>query len=149
MSDVRNRRLAIGASILEVMEAKKELPLPNIRRLSKVMMEFYNAEDFVEAMPKGCTWEPTAAYWMNNLDGVRAMLRRDGKYFEYVREQGEWKGLWAFTTKTQYEATLRREYASISSLTDNYNGRLKDGQERWKLPLPAIKELPKLAVSTN
>ena len=141
----REFRLNIGADILKEMEQNEDLPMPNKRRLARVMMEYFHRGGYGDELKDiGYTWLPDEDYWMYQLDGVRRCLRQEKRYFEYVREDGSFRGEWKFTTKTEYHNTLRREAAGLATMGEHYNERLADGQLRWKLNLPAIEEAPAL-----
>lgn len=141
----REFRLSIGADILKEMEQNDDLPMPNKRRLARVMMEYFHRGGWKDDLKEiGYTWLPDEDYWMYQLDGVRRYLRQEKQYFEYVRENGTFRGEWKFTSKTDYFNTLRREAVGLGTMGENYNERLEEGRLRWKLDLPAIEEMPAL-----
>ncbi len=144
---IKEERYGIGADILVVMEANGDLPLPNQHRLTSVMEEYFNNGDYIDDLrERGLTWRGTADYWRNNLANVRRALRQSSRlYFEFVREQGTWKGLWKFATKTEYLDTVRREHASIGTRVEHHNEKINDGNDRWKMGIPIIADVPLLS----
>lgn len=141
----REFRLSIGADIIKDMEKNEDLPMPNKRRLARVMMEYFHRGGYKDDLKEaGYVWLPDEDYWMNQLDGVRRQLRQEKLYFEYVREDGALRGEWKFTDKSEYHNTLRREAAGLGTMVERYNERLEEGQRRWKLNLPPIEEVPML-----
>lgn len=143
---IKNERYNIGVSILEEMQENGDLPLPNIFRLTKVMMEYYRAEGYSDELKeKGLTWKPSRDYWKHHLDEIRRILRDEKKkYFEYYRIDSSVKGEWRFCNKQEYESLLAKEYTGIGTRTNTYNERLDDGNAKWEIDLPSIREVPKL-----
>ena len=139
-------RRSIGADILEAMKASSDLPLPNVQRLAKVMAEYFHKEGYIDDVKEhGYKWRPDADYWQRNISAIAEYIRKERKkFFIYWREQGEFRGMWSFVGKAEYEKTLRREYSDNRTRTNTFNDRLTDGQERWKLEIPHIAEVPLL-----
>jgi len=142
----KEERLAIGMDILELMDEREDLPLPNCHRLTKTMQEYFVSEGFVDELKEeGRRWRPTADYWRNHLAEIRATMRKDRqKYFEFYREWHEFKGLWKFVTKKEYQTVLRRDHADIGTRALSHNDKLEDGEKKWVLNLPYIAEVPLL-----
>jgi len=145
---VKELRTGIGCEILEEMEANVDLPLPNSHRLAKVMQEYYAKGDYAEELQSaGYKWKPTADYWHSHLARIRRELRKQGKFFEYARAEGEFRGMWQFVNKKEYYNALRRTAGGLKTRIDGdngYNEKLADGQKRWKLELPIMAEVPEL-----
>jgi hypothetical protein len=138
-------RLKVYSDILKEMERGDDLPLPNKRRLIKVVIEYYANGDYREQLAEvGLKMRLGEDYFNNHLDDARRVLRDEGLYFEYDREQGEWKGQWKFMNKAEYLRKLTREATGIGTQITHYNERLEDGNKKWILDLPHIAEVPLL-----
>ena len=139
-------RTSIGADILVNMGKNDDLPMPNIRRLSKTMQEYFvmdGMEDILTEM--GYTWRPSEDYWRGHMSDIQSYLRkRRQHYFEFVREQGEFKGIWKFVSKKEYKRTMRRNHADIGTRVVHHNERIDDGEQRWTLDLPHLADVPLL-----
>jgi len=151
---IKETRHTMGADILEEMQKRNELPLPNHRRLAKVMMEFWKEGAYDDELANmGSSWTATIGYWMHNLDGVQEVLRTRNKFFEFVRnEKAErieerFTGSWRFCSKEEYVDVLRRQHNDASTRVDSYNVKVTDGGERWKLDLPLLADIPRLAAN--
>ena len=142
----KQMRLDIGIAILVSMYQNDDLPLPNVHRLSKTMQEYFVSEGHIDDVKeRGYKWSPDADYWRNHLSDIRAEMRKAKRwYFEFVREQGELKGEWKFVSKEEYLASLARDHADISTRVDTHNDKIQDGQQRWKVELPLIADVPLL-----
>jgi len=150
MSNVRELRYGIACEILEAMEAAVDLPLPNSQRLAKVMQEYFLKGDYAEELKEaGYKWRPRVEYWSAHMKGIRKELRKDGKFFEYVRLQGEFRGQWKFTDKKEFRNTKIRMASGIGTRTDNYNEQISDASQRWKLDLPPLERVPELPEYNN
>lgn len=132
-------RYDMGAEIIESMHNGDDLPLPNIYRLGKVMMEYFKRDGHVDDLKElGYRWRPSVDYFVAHLKDFRKRLRERGMFFEYVREDGGITGEWKFADKKMYEANLKRESVDIATRTDTFNDKLDDGQAKWKLQLPHL-----------
>jgi len=140
-------RLGIGADILVLMNKNDDLPLPNIHILSKRMMAYFKQEGMVDDLKEmGYKWVPTEDYWRRHIREIASLLATDRKRpFCYYRKWGEFSGLWKFCTKKEYEDTLYREYADVSTRTDSYNERLEEVETKWQFEIPHIADVPLLA----
>lgn len=138
--------MQIGVEILKEMDAADELLQPNVYVLTEKMMMFFKKNDHEQSLvDHNQSWRPNADYWRNQLPGVRSALREEKRFFEFVREDGEFKGAWMFTGKEEYAATLKREHADIATRHDTHNDRITDGEKRWKLDLPMLADVPLLS----
>ena len=144
-SDLQKLRWGIGADILKMMDRAEEpdLPLPNVHRLTQVMQEYYTEGDFAEVLPPKAKWKPTAKYWQIHLSDIRAILRKGGKYFEFLRNPGEFKGVWKFVNKKEFETIMAREYQGVSTSADTYNDRLYGSKWQHDKLMP-IASIPRL-----
>lgn len=142
---IKQERLHIGAEILKEMNKNDELPLPNKRRLVKVMMEFYNTGDYViETKTKRSIWVATEDYWWNNLSGICTILRRENKIFDWLPERGSFKGQWKFLNKKECDRKLKRENNELGTRTDTHNEKVKKGNDKWSLNIPQLKSIKSL-----
>ena len=126
---VKGYRYRIGADIILDMDAHNELPLPNIHRLGKVMLEFFGERGYLADMIKEhhkYRWRPTKDYFVKHMPDFRRVLRMEAKYFEFVRDEGSIKGCWKFADKAMFEDNLRRERADVATRTETFNNRLED-----------------------
>jgi hypothetical protein len=134
LSEVKAFRYEMGARILELMEERDDLPLPNVHRLAKVMNEYFKNEGMIdELLEMDYKWRPTIDYWKSHLSDFCEYLRkRDGekKYFVFVREKGL-KGSWKFVGLTEYEKSLKWQVSDIETRTGNYNSKAEDGAKEW------------------
>ena len=135
-------RISMGADVLITMMAQDEFPFGNIRRVSKVMQEYFISEGFEDAlMSSGYKWQPDADYWVRHLKEIREHLRKKKKLFlEYIRYDGSFEGEWQFLKKGEYENVMHREKAGLDTRIRTYNWKLDDGLRRWKLDIPRIGE---------
>lgn len=150
-NNVREIRMALGADIIIGMYESGKIKASTTQKLAQEMMRHFTRADMKRELPEGWTWLPTEGYFQNQLDGFRAYLRHQKNlFFEYVREQGEWKGVWKFVQKEEYEALMKREYNGIQKLGDNYNDRRDVGMKRWSSTaalLPPIKEMERITAN--
>jgi len=146
---IKEERYDIGAEILLGMESNDDLPLPNRFRLAKTMQEYFQDGDYVaELVERKLRWRPKVDYWLHHISDVCQSLRKThGKYFEYIRKDGGFKGEWKFTSKREYEEKLCMEHADIGTRTENHNDKIDDGNKRWKLNLPLLNEVPQLTAN--
>ena len=135
-------RLGIGAEILVLMNKNNDLPMPNIYRLSKTMMEYFKLEGYIDDLKEmKYKWRPTEDYWRLHIRDISSYLATENKRpFCFCRKHGEFKGLWKFCTKKEYENTMYREHADVSTRTDSFNQRLDES--KWQLELPHIADVP-------
>lgn len=152
MSDVDGRtvakdfRMDLGADLIVDMGKGDDLPLPNARRVAKVMMEYYKRDGHDDDLKEsGYRWRPSEDYWRVHLGDVRTRLREKGKFFEYTLFQNSLEGAWRFCGKKEYETTLKRQYAEIGTRTESYNQKLDDGVSKWNMELPHIAKVPLLS----
>uniref|UniRef100_A0A6M3LFG8 Uncharacterized protein n=1 Tax=viral metagenome TaxID=1070528 RepID=A0A6M3LFG8_9ZZZZ len=145
-TEIRKERIGIGTDILIQMDKEEELPMPNKYRLAKTMAEYFIKGDYVDTLEHSKKWRGTADYWMSHLSDVCAMLREQHRYFEYVPDVGGkgFTGQWKFTSKQEYETKLRWEHADIGTRTENHNDKVTDGNEKWKLNVPVLPDVPRL-----
>lgn len=145
MSDLVEYRISVYADVLQLMEEKEDLPLPNKYLLARTAKEYFYSEGFVDDVRERYEWAPQESYFLNHTKEVSDLLaRKRGKFFFYHREWGDIRGLWLFGNKKEYEIALRREYADVATRTYTYNDRLDRGQGKWKLEIPSIAEVPLL-----
>ncbi|MCP4648551.1 MAG: hypothetical protein GY853_00540 [PVC group bacterium] len=149
-------RMLVGYELLMLMERNEDLPLPNIKRLSKVMDEYYHREsvkDYVcdEYSTMGYDsasykWESSQEYWQDHMSDVKEYMREEYKlYFDFLRDKdGGFKGIWKFMTKGEWERTLKREHNETGTRVENHNKKVEDTSLRWQTDLPQIGEVPKL-----
>jgi len=142
---VREFRLSIGADILKAMERSGDLPLQNVYLLAGGMEKCFEQEGFIdELIAMGYTWRPTVKYWKGNLNDIRYLLRKDGKIFEYKREQNGFSGQWMFMNKKDFDTTMKRELGEMGTRTENFNDRLVKGKQKWNLQIPSIEPVKQL-----
>ena len=138
-------RYEIGAEILLKMDENGDLPLSDIFRLSKIMIEYFRAEGYADDLKEnGYKWRPTREYFKLHMEDFRRILRTQGKFFEYLRPENDFKGEWKFVNKQEYETILSREHSDIGTRTENHNEKIDNGNEKWKLEIPKIAEVPLL-----
>jgi len=141
--NVKEERLSIGADILESMQENDDLPLPNIHRVVKTMMEYYKQDGYADDLKEmGSCWKPTEDYWRRNINNVASLLAERSEPFSFYREYGDFKGMWKFCNKKEYETIIRRDHADIATRTDNHNQKLDES--KWDLQLPHLAEVPLL-----
>lgn len=140
----KEERYQIGADILQLMAANDDLPLPNINRVGKVMMEYFKSESYADGLTGHWHKKLTKDYWVRHITEISAELRKQHLYFIFVRDMGKVTGVWKFATKQEYEQTLRRDYADIGTRHETYNEKVNDGKEKWKLELPNLAKVPLL-----
>ena len=122
-------RLDLGADILIDMDKCEDLPLPNARRVAKVMMEYYKRDGHEDDIKhSGYKWRPCEDYWRDHLGDVRGRLRERGKFFEYTLFQNSIEGAWRFCGKKEFESNLKKNYAEIGTRTETYIHNIDDGQ---------------------
>jgi len=139
----KEARLSIGADILESMRENDDLPLPNIYRVAKTIQEYFKEDGYVDDLKEmGSRWRPTEDYWRRHINDISSVLAERSKPFAFYREYGEFRGMWKFCNKKEYEIILRREHSDIATRTDNHNLRLDES--KWDLQLPHIAEVPLL-----
>ena len=148
-SELQKLRWGIGADILIQMDepnaaGETDLPQPNVWALSEIMQAVFTRDGYEDSLPENSRWRPSASYWAAHLAEIRKVLRDEKKqYFEFFREDGEFKGMWQFVGKKEYEAILTREYQDMSTRGDTYNERVDDS--KWQLRVPKIAEIPRIA----
>ena len=141
---LREDRAELGADILQRMDADNSVEFPNKHALAKAMQEYFKKYYLAEVKDSGYRWRPDEDYWKYKLSEIQRALRQEQLYFGYDREWGDFTGAWCFMSKPQYTRMLRRDAAGLATRTENYNEKLEDGQQRWKLDLPAFNEPPLL-----
>ena len=139
-------RTNIGANIIREMEKADDLPLPNLRRVAKVMVEYFYREGHADIVARHkSNWVPDADYFASHMGDIQKRMRDSrNEFFEFVRGETGFTGEWKFVTKLEYEEILKRTYSEIGTRTDTFNGKLEDGQERWKLDVPKLADVPLL-----
>lgn len=145
--EIRQERIGICAEILEEMGTAPEpdLPMPNIRRMAQVMVERFETGDYIaELEDNGRHWHLSEVYVYNNIKDICSELAKRGTPFAYYRETGELIGVWKFCSKAEYKAVMERDHADIATRTDTHNQKLDDVENKWKLELPHIAEVPLL-----
>lgn len=145
----KEMRMQIGMNIIELMHERDDLPLPNVHRLAKTMQEYFWTEGFEDDLvDAGYRWRPSVDYWKMHLGDIRSEMRKDRRrYFEFVRNQGELTGQWKFVSEAEYEVSLKRNHADISTRVDTHNDKFKDGRLAWELPKAlSIADIPSLPV---
>jgi len=125
-------RCSVGARILEKMDKENDLPLPNMPRLLKVMMEYFKKQGFKEEMLKRGNWLPSDNYWKNNMDNIISILMDRKKPFGFVREEGSLRGLWKFPNKQEYVKMVERKFGELDTRIETYNTMLDNGNEKMK-----------------
>jgi hypothetical protein len=147
-SEVVKFREGMGIEILFAMEESGDLPLPNKRRLTKVMQEYFKTLGKDEEVKfAGYKWKPTPEYWDLKLRDICDTLRKDYKqFFFFLRTPGgkNFEGVWKFGSKKEYEIMLKMEHGEIDTRIDTHNEKLTDGQQRWQLNFPLIQNVPQL-----
>lgn len=141
-------RHEMGAAILENIKDSEDLPVKNIVLLSKVMQKNYkegNYKNEYEEIVLKSRWKPTAKYWKAHMADIRKILRdKNHLYLEFLREQGELKGIWTFVNEAEYLTILKRDYQTISKIIENYTDRKNDGDRDYVLPIPSIAKVKRL-----
>jgi hypothetical protein len=135
-------RIELGADILIAMLPHDEFPVANVHRLARTMQEYFESEGFEDTLVElGSKWRPTEDYWVRHLSEIRAYLRDVKKMFlEYNRESnGTFVGKWEFVRKGAFEAVMNKELTGLETRIENYNERIDDGRERWKLQVPGLR----------
>ena len=146
---LKEKRINYGVTILEAMEDNEDLPLPNARILSKTMQEYFvdmYLDDLKETKSK---WRPDKDYWLHQLSAIRASMRKQkkAKFFEYKRNDGEWKGLWKFVSKEEYIEILKREHSDVITRRNSHEEKLTDGQAKWVID--TVPHMPEMPLLTN
>lgn len=144
-AEVVQTRYLIGADILLKMKEEDDLPLPNKRRVAKVMQEYFKQEGHVDTLKEqNYRWRPTIDYWHNHLDDVRKYMReKKHKFFSWVpSENGGFKGEWRFVQKKDGEEVLKRKNNELSTRVENFNDE-RNGAP-WDSKVPAAGDIPKL-----
>jgi len=120
--NAKETRMVIGAEILEAMQKNEDLPLPNVHRLTKTMMEYFKQDGHADDLKElDYIWRPTKDYWRRHIREIASYLaNKRKKHFCYYREWGSFKGMWQFCTKAEYKATLEREYSDVATRTGGY-----------------------------
>ena len=148
-SYVNRFRTNIGVEILRAMDKNEDLPLPNKYRLARTMQEYFDALGYADLVEEqGYKWAPDQDYWMYKLDDIRDALRKKHKlFFAFKHTEGgkAFEGLWKFMGKGEYEEVMRREHSELGTRVENHNEKLTDGQQKWKLDLPLIEDVPLLS----
>ena len=144
VSEAKKIRLELGGNILIAMNENEDLPLPNVHRLAKTMMEYFKRDGYVDDLIEfNYRWRPTEDYWRMHIREIASFLAKEKKlHFCFYREQGEFKGLWQFVSKQEYKDTLAREYSDVATRTDTFNNRLDES--KWQIDIPHIKDVPLL-----
>ena len=139
---VKEFRYDIGAEILEIMEDNNDLPLPNKSRVAKVMMEYFKSEGYVDILKENnYKWRPDESYWEHHIPDITTLLRKNGKSFDFLRND-DFRGQWKFLDKKEENEILKREHSDIGTRTDTHNNKLDD--TKWKHNLPHLAEVPLL-----
>jgi hypothetical protein len=146
IKNAKSFRMEIGYLILMDLEREQELPLPNIKRLSMVIDEYFRREGYIDDIQaQGYRWVPDELYWEDHIQDVSEYMRKYYKiYFGFYREDGQFKGIWKFMNKGEWERTLKRTHQEISTRVENQNEKLEDTKLRWNVNVPKIAEVPKL-----
>lgn len=147
MGDAKSYRMQVGYDLLMLMERDEELPLPNKERLAKVMHEYFVREGMVDQIKQdGYSWVPDIDYWQKHLADLCDYMRSQYRlYFAFIREDGEFSGIWKFTNKGEWEKALKRDHQDISTRVDNHNEKIDDTTLRWNTQLPKIAEVKRLS----
>lgn len=142
-------RLGIGADILVSMQEANDLPLPNIHRVAKTMMQYFEQEGYEDDLEEyNYRWRPTEDYWRRHIRDISSTLSIEkNKPFCFCREKGNgFRGSWRFCTKKEYDVFVRRDRTDISTRTDTHNERIDEGKKKWpSLQLPHLAEVPLLS----
>jgi len=138
-------RYEMGGRILKIMDENNELPIANIDRLAKTMMEYYKTQGLADELKEaGYKWRPSREYWIVQLRDVREMLREEGRFFEFCPFEGSVQGMWKFVTKKEYKAILARARADLATRVDTFNDRAEAGNLKWNTnvaPIPEVRLL--------
>ena len=147
MGNAKSYRMEIGYEILMSMERDEELPLPNRERLAKVMNEYFVREGIVDKIKEdGYSWIPDSEYWSKHLSDLCEYMRVHYKlYFAFIREDGDFSGIWKFTNKGEWERSLKREHQDIATRVETHNDKIDDSQCRWNIKLEKIADVKRLA----
>ena len=146
MGNVKSYRMEIGYKILMQMEYDQELPLPNKERLGKVMMEYFDREAMIDAIKEdGYSWEPDAEYWIKHLSELCDYMRTQYRiYFAFIRDNGDFSGIWKFTNKGEWERSLKWDHQDIATRVENHNDKIDDTKNKWNIQLERIADVPRL-----
>jgi hypothetical protein len=146
MGDAKSYRMDIGYDILKQMEYDQELPLPNKERLAKIMQEYFVREGMLDKIKSdGYSWVPDEEYWEKHLPDLCEYMRAQYKlYFAFIREEGDFSGIWKFTNKGEWERVLKRDHQDISTRVENHNEKIDDTHLRWNTQIEKIADVPRL-----
>jgi hypothetical protein len=151
-SPLRHARCQMIVDILYLMEKKKDLPLPNIHRLCKVIIEYYKKEGFKENLrASGSKWDLSIFYIRMHMKDIKEISTENYHPFAYHRPKDSLRGLWMFLNKKQYTEILSRELKELETRKETYNKMLEDGNDKMKynIKLPRISDFSKINSPTN
>ena len=134
-------RCRIGADILEMMEKKNDLPLPNKYRLTKVMEEYSKKDkNFIKyILDAKYKLIPDKNYWLTHLSNVIDILIQErNKPFDYYIPKKQIKGLWKFLNKKEYIEMMNRKILDFNTRGLTFNKKLDNANEymKYNIQLP-------------
>jgi len=136
-------RIEIGGDVLIAMAANEEFPIGNMKRVAKIMQEYFESEGFEDTLADfGYKWKPTTDYWERHLKEIRSYLRENKKLFFEFQRSGEGAGFtgdWSFLRKGEFERVMQEERSGLMTRLDTYNNRCDDGHDKWKIKEPRMR----------
>lgn len=144
---LQHERCQMVYDILMLMEKRKDLPLPNIYRLCKVIKEYYIKEGFRnELRERGSKWNLTIRYIKENIKVIKQVSRENLHPFDFYRQRDMLRGAWQFLNKKMFIDNAERALLELNTRKDTYNAIIDDGNNKlgYKLQLPKIQEFTKI-----
>ncbi|MCP4649755.1 MAG: hypothetical protein GY853_06700 [PVC group bacterium] len=147
LSEIKSYRMEIGYNLLMLMERFEDLPLPNVHILVRTIQEYFDREGIIDRIEKdGYKWKPDEEYWKNHIGEIREYMAYEKNiYFGFLRIDGL-KGIWKFMNKGEYERYLIWHNQDISTRVETQNDKIDVGENRWKIDIPKIADVPRIAV---
>ena len=140
---LEHERCQMIFDILQLMEKKKDLPLPNGFRLRKVIMEYYRKEGFRESLKEqGSKWDLSPFYIQKHISTIKQVSIENQHPFAYHRPKDSLRGLWMFLTKKTYKEIAERLLIELDTRRKSYNDMIENGNSKMKynLQFPVIPE---------
>ncbi len=144
---LEHERCQMIFDILMLMEKHRDLPLPNVYRLCKVIMEYYRKEGFRDQLREnGSKWNLSIFYISKHIKIIKQISRENFHPFDYHRSNDMLRGSWMFLTKKTYKEIAERLLIELNTRKDSYNNIIEDGNIKMKynLQLPKIPEFTKI-----
>lgn len=143
MSPLRHARCQMVVDILQLMEKKKDLPLPNRYRLAKVIIEYWKKEGFRQDLrDNGSRFNLTQFYIHKHMKEIIIVSIENHTPFGFHRPMDSLRGLWMFLNKKQCKEILQRQYKELNTRRETYNNELQEinSKMKYNIQLPVIPE---------